>query len=136
MPNSPHQRRWRDIAYMCFLIPGACAFLGTIGGLIASWLDIEPAYLGFFVLFPLMLISAVTILVAIVLILTIVRREPALILLFIASIVVVVEGLTEFGGAFFAFNVVPALYGLLVLVLEANWFFVRRKTFNEPGTAA
>jgi hypothetical protein len=134
--SSPHQRRRRDIAYICFLIPGACAFLGTIGGLIVSGLDIEPAYFGFFVVIPLMLISAVTIPVAIFLTFTNGRRDPALILLLIASIVVVVEGLTGFGGDFLAFNVVPVLYGLLVVVLEANWFLVRRKTYSEPDIAA
>jgi len=136
MRNSPHQRRRHDIAYISFLIPGACAFLGTIGSLIVSELDIEPAYFGFFVVIPLMLISAATIPVAIVLTFTIGRRDPALILLFIASIVVVAEGLTEFGGDFFAFNVIPVLYVLLVVVLEVNWFFFRRKTYNEPDTAA
>jgi hypothetical protein len=96
----------------------------------------EPAYFGFFVVIPLMFISAVTIPVVTVLTLTIGRREPALILLLIASIVVVVEALTEFGGDFFAFNVVPVLYVLLIAALEVNWFFVRRKLFNESEAAA
>jgi hypothetical protein len=136
MQTSPHQRRRRDIAYICFLVPGAAAFLGTIGGLIVSGLDLEAAYFGFFVVIPLMFISAVTIPVAIVLTLTMGRREPSLILLLIASIVVVVAALTEFGGDFFAFNLVPVLYVLIVVALEVNWFFVRRKLFNESDAAA
>lgn len=92
----------------------------------------EPAYFGFFVLIPLMLVSAVTISVAVVLTFMVGRREPALIVLFIASMTLVVVSLSEFGGDFFAYNVAPVLYGLLVVVLEVNWFFVRRKTSSEP----
>ena len=136
MRNSRHQRRQIDIAYICFLIPGVCAFLGTVGVGIGSVLslDIDPAYFGFFVVMPLGLISAVAIPYAIILTLTVGRRDPALILLFIASIVVVVVGLTEFGSDLFAFAVVPVLYFLLVVALEVNWFFVRRKTYNEADT--
>ncbi len=114
-----------NIAYICFLIPGACVFLGTIAPLFPSGI-MEPAYFGFFVLIPLALVSAVTIPVAVVLTFTVGRREPALILLSIATMVVVVEGLSEFGGDL-VFNAVHVLYGLLVVVLEANWFFIRRK---------
>jgi|GEM_PF-5785521 len=136
MQNHSHKLRRLDIAYISFLIPGVCAFLGTIGGVIVSLLDIEPAYFGFFILIPLMFISAVAIPVGIIITLTDSRRDPALILLCISSIVVVVAGLTESGGDFIALNVVPMLYSLLVVILEVSWFFVRRKTYNEANTAA
>jgi len=96
----------------------------------------EPAYFGFFVLIPLMLVSAVTISVAVVLTFMVGRREPALIVLSIASMVLVVVSLSEFDGDFIAFNIVPVVYGLLVIVLEANWFFIRRKTSSEPEKVA
>ena len=136
MRHSPNQRKRRDIAYICFLIPGACAVLGTIGSLLISGLDIEPGYFGFFVLVPILLISVVALPVAMVLTLIVGRRDPALIALFVASILVFVAGVTGLGGDLFAFNIAPILYGVLVVVLGANWFVVRRKACNESDTAA
>lgn len=116
-----------SIAYLCFLIPGACVLLASVAPFFPSGI-MEPAYFGFFVLIPLMLVSAVTIWVAVVLTFMVGRREPALVVLSIASMVLILVSLFEFGGDFFAFNVVPVVYGLLVVVLEVNWFFVRRKS--------
>ena len=135
MLTSAQLQRRISIAYLCFLIPGACVLLAAVAPFFPSGI-MEPAYFGFFVLIPLMLVSAVTISVAVVLTFMVGRREPALIVLSIASMVLVVVSLSEFGGDFFAFNVVPMVYGLLVIVLEANWFFIRRKRSSEPEKAA
>lgn len=135
MLTSAQLQKRISIAYLCFLIPGACVLLAAVAPFFPSGI-MEPAYFGFFVLIPLMLVSAVTISVAVALTFMVGRREPALIVLSIASMVLVVVSLSEFGGDFIAFNVVPVVYGLLVVVLEANWFFVRRKTSSKPETAA
>jgi hypothetical protein len=134
--TSLEQRRRCDIAYICFLIPGASALIGTVGGLLVSVLHLEAAYFGFFVLVPLALLSAVTLLIALVLTLMIGRRDHALIAMSIAAVCLVIFVATGLGGDFFLFSIAPVLYGLLVVVLGANWFVVRRKAFSEPDKAA
>jgi hypothetical protein len=54
----------------------------------------------------------------------------------IATVCLVIFVATGLGGDFFRFGIAPVLYGLLVVVLGANWFVVRRKAFSEPDEAA
>ena len=125
MPISSKNRGRSDIAYVCFLIPGLVALLGTIGPMITSDPGVAGV-VGLVVLVPLALVAAIAIPMGIVLTFA-GGREPMLLLLSVLTIVAVVELLGEFGGAI-VLNVFFGIYGLLTVVLAAAWFLVRRKS--------
>jgi hypothetical protein len=127
MPPSSKNRARNDVAYVCFLIPGLFALFSTIGPMITSDPGVAGV-VGLLVLVPLALAAAVAIPVGIIL--TFVGgREPMLFLLSVLTSVAVVELVGEFGGAI-VLNAFFGLYGVLVVVLAAAWFLVRRKSFQ------
>ena len=125
MSTSPQDRKARDRAYGCFLIPGAWALCVTI----ATFSTLTPptaAGLGYFVLLPLGLAAMVTIPVGIVLTLK-VDPDPALALLAVATIAVVAAICGDYTSAVVVMTLLFTIYGLLVFALAGWWFLVRRK---------
>lgn len=125
MLTSQVLRTRTSIAYACFMVPGAAALLSTIAPLLAPSL-LDPAYLGFFVLIPLVLISALAVPIAIFLTFTIGRREPGLVVLSAATPLLVAAALAEFGDGMLL-NVAFALYGLGSIATGCYWFASKRK---------
>jgi len=125
MLTSQQLRARTSIAYACFLAPGTAALLSTIAPLLSPRF-LDPAYLGFFVLIPLVMVSAVSVPVAIALAFIIGRREPALVALSVATPLLLAAAMTGFGdGAIM--NFAFALYALAALGIICYWFAVRRK---------
>jgi len=86
---------------------------GTAGGI------------GFLVLIPLALITLVSVPFGIYFSIVL-RRDVVLPLLSVLTILMIVEIVTEAGSVTF-YNATGLVYGLLVLVLEASWFLLRRR---------
>jgi hypothetical protein len=114
--------RQRDAAYACFLvvgIAGACATLASLYPdfiLIALWL-VLPAL-------PAMLTG---------MILSIVQwRDGLLPLLSALTIALLVEVATEAGTVEF-YNASTAIYAVLVLLIVASWFLLRRRRVTPEG---
>lgn len=122
------QRILAGIAYACFLVPAALVLLGAIADIV-PFRVMEPAYFGFFVLVPLALASALSIPAALILTFMVGRREPALIILSAATVLVAAGALSGVGNGS-AMTAALAVYGLFVAALEARWFFFRRKSFG------
>ena len=125
MLTSQQLRARTSFAYACFLAPGITAFLSTIAPLLSPRF-LDPAYLGFFVVIPLVMVSAVSVPVAIALTFTVGRKEPALVALSAATPLLLAAALTGFGdGAMM--NSAFALYALAAISTILYWFAVKRK---------
>jgi hypothetical protein len=81
--------------------------------------------IGFLVLIPLAMAALVTGLIGIFYSIVL-WRDGVLPLLSVLTILMVVEIATEAGSVAF-YNASGLVYGLLVLVLEASWFLLRRQ---------
>jgi hypothetical protein len=125
MLTSQQLRARTSFAYACFLAPGTAALLNTIAPLLSPRF-LDPAYLGFFVLIPLVIISAVSIPVAIALTYTIGRKEPALVALSVATPLVLAAALSGFGDGIIMSSAF-ALYALSAISLICYWFAVKRR---------
>ena len=128
MPAPLQLRIQRSVAYACFLVPGVVVLLSVIAEFVPSGV-MEPAYFGFFVLIPLTLASAIAIPVALVLAFKVGRREPALIVLSVATVLVAAGALSGLGDGR-AMTAVFAVYCLLVAVLEVRWFVFGRRSIG------
>jgi hypothetical protein len=115
------QRRKHDLAYACFLVPGAISLASAIpmGGEAAG-------ALGFMVLVPLALLALVTIPIGIFYS-AVLWRDGVLPCLSILTVLLIVEVMTESGSVAFYNAATGPVYGMLVLVLEASWFLWRRR---------
>ena len=117
-------RRKHDVAYGCFLIPGVACVVAAIAGAF-SMKDENAAAIGFFVLIPLTLVALAAVPIGIFYSIVL-WRDCVLPLLSIFTITLVViflaggESMMELGGL---------IYGILVLILEASWFFLRRRAY-------
>jgi hypothetical protein len=80
--------------------------------------------IGFLVLIPLALIALISAPFGVYLS-VVLRQDAVLPLLSILTILMLVELLTEAGSVKF-YNASVLVYGILVLVLEASWFLLRR----------
>jgi hypothetical protein len=112
-------------AYACFLAPGTAAIFSTTAPLLSPRF-LEPAYLGFFVLIPLVLLSALTVPVAMFFTYQIGRSEPALVALSLATPALLTAALTEVGDGT-VMNVAMALYGFASVSAICYWFAVKRR---------
>ena len=118
------QRAKHDAAYGCFVPPGACSLIAALASAIP--MDSGTAGgIGFLVLMPLALLALVSVPFGIYLSMVL-RRDVILPLLSLLTILMVVEVATEAGSVTF-YNATGVVYGLLVLVLEASWFLLRRR---------
>lgn len=118
------ERRKHDIAYGCFLAPGAVSLIAAIAGAIP--MDSGTAGgIGFLVLIPLAMVALVAVPVG-VFYSIVFRRDGVLLLLSILTIFMLAEVVTEAGSVEF-YNATGLVYGILVLVLEASWFLLRRR---------
>lgn len=132
-------RKRRDRAYGCFVLLGATALIGLLGSRVPGDV-VDPGYVGFFVLIPLTLASAVALVAATVLAWRVGRADPVLFTLWGATVMVVAFVVAAFGdilplqpeGA--AVDVLIAAYGLAALAIGLHWFAVRRAR-QEPGLA-
>jgi hypothetical protein len=117
-------RRKRDIAYSCFLIPGAACVTAAIAGAFPMK-DGNAAAIGFFILIPLTLVALAAIPIGIFYSIVL-WRDGVLPFLSIFTLILVViflaggESMMELSGW---------IYGILVLILEASWFFLRRRAY-------
>lgn len=118
------QIRKHDIAYGCFLAPGVVSLIAAIASAIP--LDSGTAGgIGFLVLIPLT--SAALVVIPIGFFYSIVYwRDGVLPLLSILTILMIAEVVTESGSVEF-YNATGLVYGILVLMLEASWFLLRRQ---------
>src|SRR5207247_4300290 len=118
------QRATHDAAYGCFVPPGACSLIAGLGSAIS--MDSGTAGgIGFLVLISLALITLVSVPFGIYFSIVL-RRDVVLPLLSVLTILMIVEIVTEAGSVTF-YNATGLVYGLLVLVLEASWFLLRRR---------
>jgi hypothetical protein len=120
----------RDIAYACFLLIGATALLGSLGSLLPTSI-VEPAYIGFFVLMPLALASAIALIAGMVCALIVGRDDPILISLVAVTILVIAIAIAAFSDTMVSFegpviDVLIAVYGFCALCICIYWFAVRR----------
>lgn len=113
------------VAYACFLAPGVAALLSTVAPLLSPRF-MDPAYLGFFVLIPLVMLSALTVPVAIFMTYKVGRSQPALVALSVMTPLLLAAALTEVGdGA--VMNVAVAIYGVSSIAAICYWFAVKRR---------
>ena len=132
--RTPLQKR-RDLAYGCFILPGALNLIGSLSTIVPSG-DIEPAYFGFFFLIPLTLLSVIAVITAGVLTIMIGRQDPILIALLTATLAIfgamlaVASDITFLGIDDVFANILSGIYGLFTIGISANWFFVRRKNLQ------
>ena len=117
------RRRQCDFAYACFLFSGV-SWLAT-GIVTAIPFDEGTAtLLGLMVLAPLILLSVMAMIVGLVLS-VLVRRWP-LVVLAAMSVLAVAEFVGEYGPVAF-YNVVPIVYGLVVVAISGRWFLILRR---------
>ncbi len=125
MLTSQQLRTRTSLAYACFLAPGTAALVSTIAPLLSPRF-LDPAYLGFFVLIPLVMVSAISVPVAVALAFKIGRKQPTLIALSVATPLLLAAALTEVGdGAIM--NSAIAIYALVTISTIIYWFAVKRK---------
>ncbi|HAB18497.1 MAG TPA: hypothetical protein DCE44_18905 [Verrucomicrobiales bacterium] len=92
--------------------------------------------MGFFILIPLTLISAIAVIKAVVLTFMIGRQEPLLIALLVATLTITALMVADasdnplFGIEGKWLNILGGIYGLFTLGTTARWFLVRRKTLQ------
>jgi len=116
-------RSQHDLAYGCFLVPMAACLTAAIGGAVRMS-DANAAGIGFFVLIPLTLASLAAIPVGVFY--SILCKDGFLLLLSTLTLILIAafiggaESIMEFGGA---------VYGILVLIVEARWWFFRRRVY-------
>ena len=109
------QRTRRDIGYGCFLVVGAASLVFnlthtmSIGVLIVLWLATAS-----FLAVPLGIVLSI-----------VCWRDGFLPFLSFLTILFIAELMTESGSVGF-YNTTTGLYGILVLVIGAGWFLVRR----------
>jgi len=127
MPEASKNRLLVDLAYICFLMPGTCALIDTVGFGVLGNSNFATG-LSLMVLIPLAIASLVAVPVGVILSIM-VGRELTLIVLSILSVVVVVVVIGEYGNSTLR-NSLLGVYGLLAFVLPACWFVVRRKRFQ------
>ena len=124
MCTSQQLNRRTSVAYVCFLAPGVAALLSTIAPLLSPRF-MDPAYLGFFVLIPLVMLSALTVPVAIFITYKFGRSEPALVALSVMTPLLLAAALAEVGDGT-AMNVAVAFYGVYSIAAICHWFAVKR----------
>lgn len=118
------ERTKRDIAYCCFLPLGMVSLIAAIDSAIP--MDSGTAGgMGFLVLIPLTLVALISIPMGIYFSIVL-WRDPVLPALSILTILMIAEIVTEAGSVTF-YNATAWVYAILVLVLEANWFLLRRR---------
>jgi predicted Na+-dependent transporter len=118
------QRNKHDIAYGCFLAPAAVSLIAAVASAIP--MDSGTAGgIGFLVLIPLAIVALVAVPIG-VFYSVVFWRDGVLPLLSILTILMVAEAVTEAGSVEF-YNATGLVYGILVLVLEASWFLLRRR---------
>ncbi len=125
MLTSQQLKNRATVAYACFVAPGTAAFLSTAAPLLSPRF-LDPAYLGFFVLIPLFLLSALTVPIAMFLTYQIGRSEQALVALSVATPLLLAAALTEVGDGT-VMNVAIALYGLASISAICYWFAIKRR---------
>lgn len=129
--------RLQGLAYACFLLVGATALLGSLGSLLPESV-VEPAYLGFFVLMPLTLASAVALIAGSVLALKVGRSDPILITLLAVTVVVIAVVMAAYSDVSPVrldgpvIDVLISVYGLATLGVCIHWFAVRRHRLGSP----
>lgn len=131
MAPSQKSQNLTSIAYACFLFPAILAILLVINELLPFEV-MNPAYFGFFVVMPLILVVVITVPAALIITFKIGRREPGLFFLSIATasvpslaaITTVAEGLPR-NIANFLYYIACIIYFLLTTVLVARWFITR-----------
>jgi hypothetical protein len=137
MTDATTPRRLRSLAYACFLLVGATALLGSLGSLLPESV-VEPAYLGFFVLIPLTLASAIALIAGAVLALKVGRGDPILITLLAVTIVVITIVVVAYSDVMPVrldgpvIDVLISVYGLATLSVCIHWFAVRRHRLGSP----
>ena len=123
----------RDLAYRRFVFPGALATLGSLSAIF----PVEPAYIGFFILMPLTLISAIAVIQAAVLTIMIGRQEPLLIVLLVATLAITGVMIADasdhpiLGIEGKIIDILGGIYGVFTLGATASWFLVRRRALQR-----
>jgi len=87
--------------------------------------DANIAGIGFLVLIPLALVTLISVPTGIYFSFML-RKDAVLPLLSVLTIFVLAEVVTEAGSATF-YEATIGAYGIIVMVIEANWFLLRRR---------
>ena len=112
-----------DLAYACFLPPGLVSLISAVSTVIPMSSGTAGG-IGFLVLIPLSLAALVSIPAGIYLSIVL-RNDIFLPLLSILTILRLVEIVTEAGSVWF-YNATGWVYGIVLMIVEASWFLVRR----------
>jgi hypothetical protein len=117
-------RRKHDIAYACFLAPGVVSLIASMAPYVP--MDTGTAGgIGFLVLIPLSMVALATVPIGVFYSIMF-WRDAALPILSILTILMLAQVIAE-AGPVTPRNVMGLVYGVIVLILEASWFLVRRR---------
>lgn len=122
------RRSEHDLAYLCFLPPTIVSLISAVGTFVPMS-DGTAGGIGFLVLIPLSLASVLSVPIGIVLS-VLFRKDLALPLLSILTIVLVVEVFSEAGPPAFR-NGVTWAHGIGATLVVGSWFLVRRWRRSE-----
>ena len=117
-PSNKH-----DLAYACFLPPVIVSLISAVGTIIPTNTGVA-GLIGFLVLIPLGLLAFVSVPAGVYLSIVL-RKDKALPLLSVLTILMIAEVITEAGSVAF-YNATAWVYGVLGAILVAGWYFVRR----------
>jgi hypothetical protein len=126
MNNRHTKLKSYDIAYSSFLICGVVVLLTAITSLIPMSTGTAGS-IGFLILIPLSIISAIALLVGLLYAIRL-RQHMPLTVLAILSVLFVVEVISEFGPSLF-YNSVNWIYGSIAIFMPLWWFFIKRKDY-------
>jgi len=119
-------RSKHDIAYGCFLVPVALGLTGVVAERVPMN-DANAAGIGFFILIPLTLAALAATVIG-VFCSIVLWRDGVLPFLSVLTLLMATLLFLETGKTW----VYGLIYGILVLLLEASWFFVRRRRLGIP----
>jgi hypothetical protein len=116
--KSPDGRQ--DLAYACFLPPGIVSLISALSAVIPMDSGVAGG-IGFLVLIPLSLVALVSVPTGIYFTIVFRKEDAVLVLLSVSTIFMLAGVVADAGSTAFA-----SVYGLLVMILVANWFLARR----------
>ncbi|MBR9910652.1 MAG: hypothetical protein GYB33_09925 [Gammaproteobacteria bacterium] len=123
MATNNQLKRKHDIAYACFIPPGLVYLIGGIAPYLA--MDTGTAGgVGFLILIPLALAVLASVPLGLYYSLLF-WRDRVLVFLAVITLIMLVQLFAELGSVKFR-NLVGLLYGVTVLLIETNWFLMRR----------